>query len=116
MNRHQHNGEGERTVSSPEPFGLFYTWWRDDPLPELPELPGLTIKPVDDDRAGEAGIELSPEEIPSRIAQGHHLYVAHLDGELAGWGWSATSTASASRPRTSAASDDGCGLPARRRN
>lgn len=81
-------------VSEPEPFGLLYAWWRGDPLPELPRLPGLRVEPIDDGRVTEAGIDLDSAEIRDRIRQGHRLYVARLDGDVVAWGWSAFATAS----------------------
>ncbi len=89
--------EGDRESSSsahPDPFGLFYTWWRGDPLPELPILPGLSIEPVEGDRAASAGIALAAHEIRARVSQGHRLYLARVADDVVGWGWSATSTAS----------------------
>lgn len=83
----------ESQSPSSQPFGLFYTWWRGDPLPELPGVAGLSVEPVAGDRAGEAAIELDPAEIQERVRQGHGLYVAHVSGEVVAWGWSATSTA-----------------------
>lgn len=77
-----------------DPFGLFYTWWRGDTLPELSRLPDLSIEPVDDGQADEVGVVLDTREIALRVDQGHHLYIARVAGEVVGWGWSATSTAS----------------------
>lgn len=82
------------SLASQDPFRFFYTWWRGDPLPELPSVEDLSIKPVPADRAVNAGVELDPLEIQSRIEQGHHLYIAHAGDAVVGWGWSTTSTAS----------------------
>lgn len=85
--------QGGQLVSDSEPFGLLYTWWRGDPLPELPPLPGLRVEPLDNDHATKAGIDLEVDEVRERTRQGHRLYVARLDGQLVAWGWSAFSTA-----------------------
>lgn len=93
MNHQQHAGGGESQSPSPQPFGLFYTWWRGDPLPAIPGVTGLEVELMDDDPASDAGIELDPGEIASRVEQSHRLYVARVAGDVVGWGWSATSAA-----------------------
>ncbi len=76
-----------------DPFGLFYTWWRGDPLPALPDVAGLSIEPVTGERVHEVVIQLDVSEIEERANEGHQLYAASVAGEVVGWGFSATSTA-----------------------
>lgn len=77
-----------------DPFGLFYTWWRGDSLPELSAVADLSIESVDESRATEAGIGLDTAEVASRRDRGHRLYLARIASDVVGWGWSARSTAS----------------------
>lgn len=80
-----------------EPIGLFYAWWRGDPLPDLAPLPGLTIEPADDPDALSAlanVAELEPGAIRERMERGHRPYLARLRGEAVACGWSATREAS----------------------
>jgi hypothetical protein len=72
------------------PLGLFYTWWRGDALPALPELPGLTIEPVDGAQMAAALDGLDIQSVQTRIEQQHHPYLARVDGEAVGSGWVAT--------------------------
>jgi GNAT superfamily N-acetyltransferase len=76
-----------------DPFGLFYTWWRGDSLPELAPIVDMSIEHASGDRVTGAGVDLDPDEIRERIDQGHDLYIARVGADVAGWGWSATSTA-----------------------
>lgn len=80
--------------ASNEPFGLFYAWWRGDPLPRIDGPDGLTIAPVAELEAERAGIDVDAREIKTRIEQGNRLYVGCVGGEVVGWGWSASVTAS----------------------
>lgn len=80
--------------TSQDPFGLFYTWWRGDPLPDLPGVSGLSIESVAKDRVSNSGIGIDAQELDERVEQGHRLYLARVASDVAGWGWSATSTAS----------------------
>jgi len=76
-----------------DPLGLFYAWWRGDPLPVLPVVEGLTIARLDDRHARQAILNLDRSEIEQRLEQGHHLYVAHVNEDLVARGWSASQTA-----------------------
>lgn len=76
-----------------EPFGLLYTWWRGDPLPELPDVPGLSVERLDREAALDADIGLDADEVLGRLDQGHALYVAWLGNEAVAWGWSASQRA-----------------------
>jgi GNAT superfamily N-acetyltransferase len=83
--------------SNDEAMGLMHTWWRGDPLPPLPPIAGLTIAPTDDlplltDLGG-----VSEHQIRDRFATGHHVWIARMDGEPAGYGWVATREAAIER-------------------
>jgi GNAT superfamily N-acetyltransferase len=67
---------------------------RDDPMPELPELPSLKIARVDDVALMSLLQGRDAGEIASRFKAGHRAYVARLDDAAAAWGWVATRTAS----------------------
>jgi GNAT superfamily N-acetyltransferase len=74
-------------------FGIFYGWWRGDPLPALEDLAGLTIERLKDDRPPPLTRGLAPNTVATEQAAGHQLYVATIAGEVVGWGWVATRTA-----------------------
>lgn len=77
-----------------EPAGPLYTWWRGDPLVELPALPGLAIELARDlDLLAElSGLPLS--EVQARVDAGHRPYLARLGGLPVAYGWVATRSAS----------------------
>ena len=77
-----------------EPAGPLYTWWRGDPLVELPALPGLAIERARElDLLAElSGLPLS--EVQARVDAGHRPYLARLDGTPVAYGWVATRSAS----------------------
>lgn len=79
---------------SGDPIGLFHTWWRGDPLPDLGAEPGLMIEPVDGDRLTTAMPWLDEREVRDREQQGHRPYLARHKGGPVAYGWSATATAS----------------------
>jgi hypothetical protein len=70
------------------------TWWRGDALPELKPLPGLDVAPGDDVGAIARQTGLSRDEAGARLAAGHRVYVASIDGTPAAHGWVATMSAS----------------------
>jgi hypothetical protein len=76
-----------------DPIGLFYTWWRGDPLPDLPPIPALVLAPAADEPFLADVTDLTPSEIASRIRQGHRPWLASIAGEPVGHGWAATQTA-----------------------
>jgi GNAT superfamily N-acetyltransferase len=63
------------------------TWWRGDPLPDLAPLPGFRAARTDDMSALARLTALDEAEIASRLAAGHHPYVAALAGGPAAYGW-----------------------------
>lgn len=74
------------------PVGSFYTWWRGDPLTPLPPLAGLEVGvPADPALATRFGLD--PAEVAARLAGGHRIYVARLDGRPVAYGWVATAEA-----------------------
>jgi len=77
-----------------EPAGPLYTWWRDDPLVELPALPGLAIELARElDLLAElSGLPVG--EVQARVDAGHRPYLARLDGVPVAYGWVATRRAS----------------------
>jgi hypothetical protein len=80
--------EGPRTI------GIFYAWWRGDPLRRLAPLAGLAVSVGD--TAGDlaqTGALNAPEAV-RLMRDGHRLYVARLNGEVVAHGWSATRQAS----------------------
>lgn len=74
--------------------GPFYTWWRGDPVPDLPPLPGFAATPTDDARFLSRRFQFDEREFEERIRNGHVPYVAFLKGEPVAFGWSARSRAS----------------------
>src|SRR5215207_8863437 len=65
----------------------FATWWRGDPLPELPSLPSFAARRVGD-RAAIVRLTSLPEPIvEARIATEHDLFIATLADEQVGYGW-----------------------------
>ena len=75
-------------------IGRFHAWWRGDPLPNVPPLPGLALSPTDDERLICALAALPPAEFRARAIQGHQPWLARIGGEPVGWGWCASSSLS----------------------
>lgn len=71
----------------------FATRHRDDPMPTIADLPGLTVRRERLVAAMAALQGRSAEEIGARIQAGHRAYVAFLHEEPAAWGWVATRSA-----------------------
>lgn len=70
------------------------TWWRGDALPPLAPLSGLTVDTTADVDAIARLTALERAEVAARLAAGHRIYVASLDGTPASYGWVATLGAS----------------------
>lgn len=68
-----------------------YTWWRGDALPALPPLPGLRCAPVADVPLLARLHRLEAATIEARLADANTAYVAFVDEEPAGYGWSGAS-------------------------
>lgn len=71
----------------------FATLHRDDPMPSLPPLSGLSVRRELDAAAMAALQNRSVAEVSSRFAAGHQAYVAFMDGQPAAWGWVGTRSA-----------------------
>lgn len=65
----------------------FATWWRGDPLPAVPDLPGFAARrETDHDLIGRL-TGLLNKTIAARLGSENDLFVGLLDGEPAGYGW-----------------------------
>lgn len=73
-----------------EPFGLFYAWWRGDPLPELTRPDGMEVETAGDDSELSEVSGISLADLAARRREGHRPYLARAGGEIVGWGWLAT--------------------------
>ncbi|MCS7246448.1 MAG: GNAT family N-acetyltransferase [Thermomicrobium sp.] len=71
--------------SAPIVLGPFCAWWRGDPLPALPIPAGwhVSIDPMDI----RASFAQDAAEWDRRMAAGHRLYVASIDGQPVAYGW-----------------------------
>lgn len=63
------------------------TWWRGDPLPQLPMEPGLNVAPMTDMEALSELNRLPQDEAQRRINEGHVPYVGTVQGEPVSYGW-----------------------------
>lgn len=72
------------------PFAIRH---RDDPMPSLRPLEGMSVRRVLDAATMASLQNRSVEEMSSRFAAGHRAYVAIIGSQPAAWGWVATSTA-----------------------
>lgn len=77
-----------------ETFGIFYGWWRGDPLPSLEEPDGFEADRLADDQPTPVVETLDPAETADLRRQGHRLYVARIGPEIVACGWAATKSAS----------------------
>jgi RimJ/RimL family protein N-acetyltransferase len=84
-----HETEGEPSGA----VGILYAWWRADPLPSLPAVPGATMAPCRDESLIATLMDSDAESIRERFDQGHQPWLARIEGEPAGWGWVAGSQA-----------------------
>ena len=82
-------GKAYRLEAGAAPIGRFHTWWRGNSLPRLPEFAGLSIGPMDEPLP-DGIIDLEAGEMRQRMERGHRLWLARIESEPAGWGWSAT--------------------------
>ena len=74
-------------------LGPFYAWRRGWPLPPVAtrlDAPLVVESPMVPD--GPLG-DIPPDEVAGRLADGHALFRALVDGELAAYGWSASERA-----------------------
>jgi hypothetical protein len=75
-------------------IGRLHAWWKGDPLPTFSLLQGLSLAPTDDGRLICALAAMTPAEFQARANQGHQPWLARIDREPVGWGWSASSSLS----------------------
>lgn len=72
----------------------FATFWTEDTLTPIASLPGLTAGSAFDwDELAEVN-RISQAEVINRINNGHHPYVARINGQPVAYGWLATSKVS----------------------
>jgi GNAT superfamily N-acetyltransferase len=69
------------------------TWWQGDPLPELPPLPSLSVCANHTVPLLAQLVQVSEEEIQSRLQTGHTAFLAYWDEEPVAYGWVATQEA-----------------------
>jgi RimJ/RimL family protein N-acetyltransferase len=70
------------------------TWWRDDALPQLDSLPGLSVRLGQDIQQITLLTNLAEDEVRARLAARHRIYIAFLDDVPVSYGWVATLAAS----------------------
>ncbi|GCE21174.1 GNAT family N-acetyltransferase [Dictyobacter kobayashii] len=66
------------------------TWWRNDPLPELPALPQFTANRTTDKALVAQVAQLTEQEVTTRIQTGSEPYIAYLDQTPVAYGWIAS--------------------------
>ena len=69
-------------------MAITYTWWRDDDLPPLPPLPDFRFERVVDVPLLARLLNVEPIKIEKRLADANSAYVAFIEDEPAGYGWS----------------------------
>ena len=65
----------------------FATWWRGDPLPELPPLPSFVARRSTDHALIGRLTGLPELMLSARLGADNDFFVGCLDGEPAGYGW-----------------------------
>jgi GNAT superfamily N-acetyltransferase len=65
----------------------FATWWRGDPLPAVPDLPGFAARRETDRALIGRLTGLLSKTIDARLESENEPFVGLLDGEPAGYGW-----------------------------
>lgn len=65
----------------------FATWWRGDPLPELPPLPDFAVRRSTDRDLIERLNRLSLARVDLRLRSDNDFYVALLNEAPVGYGW-----------------------------
>jgi GNAT superfamily N-acetyltransferase len=96
------------SIPAEEPVGLFHAWWRGDPLPNLPTLPGVELSPALDISPLFAFASPDPLVIRERILRGHQPWVATIAGESIAYGWVTTSDLSIGELGLDVALQPGC--------
>jgi hypothetical protein len=70
------------------------TWWRSDPLPSLPVVPGFHAVMSDDDVMLARLNRIPLAEVRARRHDGHRPYIGRLHDMPVAYGWVATRSAS----------------------
>ena len=65
----------------------FASWWRGDPLPELPPIPEFSARRVTRWAEAQQVTGLTEDRVVARYEDGNALYAAFLAGRPAGYGW-----------------------------
>jgi GNAT superfamily N-acetyltransferase len=65
----------------------FATWWRGDPLPNLPPLPAFSVRRATDRALLGRLTGLSEGVLSSRRGADNEIFVAFLEDQPAGYGW-----------------------------
>lgn len=73
-------------------IGFGYSWWRGDPLPELPALAGFQVAPSDDSDLLARLHQLPAADMEARLNNGNEAYLGYLDQTPVAYGWSARKT------------------------
>ncbi|MCA9925032.1 MAG: GNAT family N-acetyltransferase [Anaerolineales bacterium] len=69
-------------------LAMTYTWWRGDELPLLPPLPAFRCQRVTDVPFLAKLHPVEPAKIEERLADANTAYVAFIENEPVGYGWS----------------------------
>jgi GNAT superfamily N-acetyltransferase len=69
-------------------LAITYTWWRGEDLPLLPSLPDFRCEPVADVPLLTKLLNVEATKIEARLADANTAYVAFIQDEPAGYGWS----------------------------
>jgi GNAT superfamily N-acetyltransferase len=69
------------------------TWWRGDALPTLAPVPGFRAEVSWDESLIAYVTGLDPEQVRHRLCEGHVPYLAYIDSDPVGYGWSAQNSA-----------------------
>jgi hypothetical protein len=77
---------------------MFYTWWKGDTIPRLPNIPRIStcfhVLNISDIPLLSRIMQLNSAELHSRLESGNSAYVAYINDIPAAYGWSAASSAS----------------------
>ena len=76
-----------------EAFGVLWTWWKGDALPQLQALSNFTVTTPTDVPFIAHLLETSAEYVMQRLQEQHRPYVAYMDDIPVAAGWSAAGQA-----------------------
>ncbi|HRQ38657.1 MAG TPA: GNAT family N-acetyltransferase [Chloroflexota bacterium] len=69
-------------------LAISYTWWRGDELPLLPRLPDFRCERIADVPLLSKLHNLEPAKIEARLNDANTAYVAYIEDQPVGYGWS----------------------------